>query len=64
MLFLTYIKGDLVWTWVLAASCWLRQEVVVYHIDQYDPYLWESIKGAFRQQFADTLEKEWAQTKL
>jgi hypothetical protein len=64
MLFLTYIKGDLVRTWVLAASHWLGQEVVVYHIDQYDPYLWESIEGAFRRQFANTLEKEQAQTKL
>jgi hypothetical protein len=64
MLFLTYIKGDLVCTWVLAASCWLGQEVAIYHVDQYDPYLWESIEGAFRQQFADTLEKEQAQTKL
>jgi hypothetical protein len=48
MLFLTYIKGDLVRTWVLAASRWLGQEVSIYHVDQYDPYLWESIKGAFR----------------
>jgi hypothetical protein len=47
MLFLTYIKGDLVHTWVLAASRWLGQEVALYHVDQYDPYLWESIKGAF-----------------
>jgi hypothetical protein len=64
MLFLTYVKGDLVCTWVLAVSCWLGQEVTLYHVDQYDPYLWESIEGAFRQQFADTLEKERAQTKL
>jgi hypothetical protein len=58
MLFLTYIKGDLVRTWVLAASCWLGQEVSIYHVDQYNPYLWESIEGAFRRQFADTLKKE------
>jgi hypothetical protein len=58
MLFLTYIKGDLVRTWVLAASQWLGQEVSLYHVDQYDPYLWTSIEGAFRQQFADTLEME------
>jgi hypothetical protein len=58
MLFLTYIKGDLVCTWVLAASRWLGQEVSIYHVDQYDPYLWESIEGAFRRQFADTLKKE------
>jgi hypothetical protein len=64
MLFLTYVKGDLVRTWVLAASRWLGQEVTIYHIDQYDPYLWESIEGAFRRQFADTLEKERAQNKL
>jgi hypothetical protein len=64
MLFLTYIKGDLVRTWVLAASQWLGQEVSIYHIDQYDPYLWESIEGAFHRQFADTLEKEQVQTKL
>jgi hypothetical protein len=64
MLFLTYIKGDLVRTWVLAASRWLGQEVAIFHVDQYDPYLWESIEGAFQQQFADTLEKERAQTKL
>jgi hypothetical protein len=64
MLFLTYIKGDLVRTWVLAASCWLGPEVSLYHVDQYDPYLWESIEGAFCRQFADTLEKERAQTKL
>jgi hypothetical protein len=64
MLFLTYIKRDLVRTWVLAPSRWLGQEVTIYHIDQYDPYLWESIERAFRRQFADTLEKEWAQTKL
>jgi hypothetical protein len=64
MLFLTYIKGDLVRTWVLAASRWLGQEVAMYHVDQYDPYLWESIEGAFRRQFADTLEMERAQNKL
>jgi hypothetical protein len=64
MLFLTYVKGDLVRTWVLAASRWLGQEVAVYHVDQYDPYLWESIEGAFRRQFANTLEKEQAQNKL
>jgi hypothetical protein len=64
MLFLTYIKGDLVHTWVLAASRWLGQEVAVFHIDQYDPYLWESIEGAFQRQFADTLKKEQVQTKL
>src|SRR5580693_3897296 len=64
MLFLTYIKGDLVRTWVLAASHWLGQEISIYHVNQYDPYLWESIEGAFRRQFADTLEKEQAQTKL
>jgi hypothetical protein len=61
MLFLTYIKGDLVCTWVLVASRWLGQEVSIYHIDQYDPYLWESIEGAFRRQFADTLKKERVQ---
>jgi hypothetical protein len=33
MLFLTYIKGDLVCTWVLAASRWLGQEVAIYHIE-------------------------------
>jgi hypothetical protein len=64
MLFLTYIKGDLVCTWVLATSRWLGQEVSLYHIDQYDPYLWESIEGAFRRQYADTLKKERAQNKL
>jgi hypothetical protein len=48
MLFLTYIKGDLVRTWVLAASRWLGQEVAIYHVNQYNPYLWESIEGAFR----------------
>jgi hypothetical protein len=58
MLFLTYVKGDLVRTWVLAASRWLGQEVSLYHVDQYDPYLWTSIEGAFRRQFADTLEME------
>jgi hypothetical protein len=64
MLFLTYVKGDLVRTWVLAASRWLGQEVSLYHVDQYDPYLWMSIEGAFRRQFADTLEMERAQNKL
>jgi hypothetical protein len=64
MLFLTYVKGDLVRTWVLAASRWLGQEVSLYHVDQYDPYLWTSIEGAFRRQFADTLEMERAQNKL
>jgi hypothetical protein len=64
MLFLTYVKGDLVRTWVLAASQWLGQEVSLYHVDQYDPYLWTSIEGAFRRQFADTLEMEQAQNKL
>jgi hypothetical protein len=64
MLFLTYIKGDLVHTWVLAASRWLGQEVTTYHVDQYNPYLWEGIEGAFHRQFANMLEKEQAQTKL
>jgi hypothetical protein len=61
MLFLTYIKGDLVRTWVLAASCWLGQEVALYHVDQYDPYLWTSIEGAFRRH-ADTLGTSAKQT--
>jgi hypothetical protein len=64
MLFLTYVKGDLVRTWVLAASRWLGQEVCLYHVDQYDPYLWMSIEGAFHRQFADTLKMERAQNKL
>jgi hypothetical protein len=64
MLFLTYIKGDLVHTWVLMVSHWLGQEVAIFHVDQYNPYLWESIERAFRRQFADTLKKEQAQTKL
>jgi hypothetical protein len=64
MLFLTYVKGDLVCTWVLAASRWLGQEVSLYHVDQYDPYLWTSIEGAFRRQFADTLKMERVQNKL
>jgi hypothetical protein len=64
MLFLTYVKGDLIRTWVLAASRWLGQEVSLYHVDQYDPYLWTSIEGAFRRQFADTLKMERAQNKL
>jgi hypothetical protein len=64
MLFLTYVKGDLVRTWVLAASRWLGQEVSLYHVDQYNPYLWTSIEGAFRRQIADTLEMERAQNKL
>jgi hypothetical protein len=29
MLFLAYVKGDLVHTWVLAASRWLGQEVAL-----------------------------------
>jgi hypothetical protein len=64
MLFLTYVKGDLVRTWVLAASRWLGQEVALYHVDQYDLYLWTSIEGAFCRQFADMLERERARNKL
>ena len=48
MLFLTYIQGDLVRVWVVAACRWLVNEVTNFGIDQYDPYLWESIEGAFR----------------
>ena len=64
MLFLTYIQGDLVRVWVIAACRWLVNEVTNFGVDQYDPYLWESIEGAFRRQFADTLEKERAQMQL
>ena len=64
MLFLTYIQGDLVRVWVVAACRWLVNEVTNFGVDQYDPYLWESIEGAFRRQFADTLEKERAQMQL
>ena len=64
MLFLTYVQGDLVRVWVVAACRWLVNEVTNFGVDQYDPYLWESIEGAFRRQFADTLEKERAQMQL
>ena len=64
MLFLTYIQGDLVRVWVVAACRWLVNEVTNFGVDQYDPYLWASIEGAFRRQFADTLEKERAQMQL
>ena len=64
MLFLTYVQGDLVRVWVVAACQWLVNEVTNFGVDQYDPYLWESIEGAFHQQFADTLEKERAQMQL
>ena len=64
MLFLTYIQGDLVRVWVVAACRWLVNEVTNVRVDQFDPYLWESIEGAFRHQFADTLEKERAQMQL
>ena len=36
-------------------------EVTNFGVDQFDPYLWESIEGAFQRQFADTLEKERVQ---
>ena len=58
MLFLTYIQHDLVHVWVVAASRWLVNKVTNFRVNQYDPYLWESIKGAFHRQFMDTLEKE------
>ena len=64
MLFLTYVQGDLVRVWVVAACRWLVNEVTNFGVDQYDPYLWESIEGAFRRQFVDTLEKERAQMQL
>ena len=64
MLFLTYIQGDLVWVWVVATCRWLVNKVTNFGVDQFDPYLWESIKGAFCQQFADMLEKERAQMQL
>ena len=49
----------------MVATCrWLVNEVTNFGVDQYDPYLWESIEGAFCQQFADTLEKERAQMQL
>ena len=39
-------------------------EITNFGVDQFDPYLWESIKGAFLCQVADTLEKERAQMQL
>jgi hypothetical protein len=44
MLFLTYVKGDLVRTWVLAASHWLGQEVTLYHVDQLTPTSGQALK--------------------
>ena len=64
MLFLTYIQGDLVRVWVVAACRWLVNEVTNFGVDQFDLYLWESIEGAFHRQFANTLEKERVQMQL
>ena len=64
MLFLTYIQGDLVRVWVVAACRWLVNKVTNFRVDQFDLYLWGSIEGAFRRQFANTLEKERAQMQL
>ena len=64
MLFLTYIQGDLVRVWVIATCRWLVNEVTNFGVDQFDPYLWERIEGAFCRQFANTLEKERAQMQL
>ena len=47
MLFLTYIQGDLVRVWVVAACRWLVNEVTNFGVDQFDPYLWESPKEHF-----------------
>ena len=64
MLFLTYIQGDLIQVWVVATCRWLVNEVTNFSVDQFDLYLWESIKGAFCRQFADILEKERVQMQL
>ena len=49
---------------MVAACRWLVNEITNFGVDQYNPYLWESIVGAFRRQFVDTLEKERAQMQL
>ena len=64
MIFLTYLQGNLVRTWVLSAMEWLRVRVEDRGWPQHDPRLWRGIELTFRESFADTLEAERAKAIL
>jgi hypothetical protein len=58
MIFLTYLQGNLVRTWVLSAMEWLRVRVEDRGWPRHDPRLWRGIEHTFRDSFVDTLEAE------
>jgi hypothetical protein len=65
MLFLTYVKGDLVRTWVLAASQLARTRSCPSTMStNTTPTYGRALKELSARQFADTLEMERAQNKL
>ena len=64
MIFLTFLQGDLVKTWVLSAMNWLHEMTDDNGWAQTDRRLYQEIELDFRRAFADTLEGERAKAIL
>ena len=64
MIFLTFLQGDLVKTWVLSAMNWLHEMTDDNGWAQTDGRLYREIELDFRRAFADTLEGERAKAIL
>ena len=64
MIFLTFLQGDLVKTWVLSAMNWLHEMTDNDRRPQTDRRLYREIELDFCQAFADTLEGEHAKAIL
>ena len=64
MIFLTFLQGDLVKTWVLSAMNWLHEMTDNNGWAQTDRRLYQEIELDFRRAFADTLEGERAKAIL
>ena len=64
MIFLTFLQGDLVKTWVLSAMNWLHEMTDDNGWAQTDRRLYQEIELDFRRAFADTLEGEQAKAIL
>ena len=64
MIFLTFLQGDLVKTWVLSTMEWLHKMMDDHGWAQTDGRLYREIKLDFRQAFTDTLEGEHAKAIL
>ena len=64
MIFLTFLQGDLVKTWVLSAMNWLHEMTEDNGWAQTNRRLYQEIELDFRRAFADTLEGERAKAIL